>query len=107
MLARPTDTMNTILTLLEPLIGRDIQIGDQRGTVIEIHDAPPALIMRAEGGPEAFQVDYLGRPRSMTQPTWTQPITAESGRSLHPDLQRQLPRETAQVLDDFIKSRQS
>ena len=98
--------MNTILTLLEPLIGSEIQIGDQRGTVIEIHDAPPALIMRAEGSPDAFQVDYLGRPRSMTQPTWTQPITGESGRSLHPDLQRQLPRETARALDDFIKSRQ-
>ncbi|MFI9654081.1 hypothetical protein ABGV17_05045 [Guyparkeria sp. GHLCS8-2] len=98
--------MNTILTLLEPLIGREIQIGDQRGTVIEIHDVPPALIMRAQGSADAFQVDHLGRPRSMTQPTWTQPITGESGRGLHPDLQRQLPRETTVALDDFIKSQQ-
>ena len=55
--------MNTILTLLEPLIGREIRIGDQTGTVIEIHDKPPALILRAEHGPDAFQVDYLGRPQ--------------------------------------------
>ena len=99
--------MNTILTLLEPLIGREIRIGDQTGTVIEIHDKPPALILRAEHGPDAFQVDYLGRPRSMTQPTWTQPIVGESGSSLHPDLQRQLPRETARALDDFIKSQRT
>lgn len=96
--------MNTILTLLEPLIGREIQIGDQRGTVIEIHDQPPALIMRADGRADAFQVDHLGRPRSMTQPTWTQPITGESGRGLHPDLQRQLPRETAIALNAFIEA---
>ncbi|MFO7581646.1 hypothetical protein [Guyparkeria sp.] len=99
--------MNTILRLLEPLIGREIQIGENRGTVIEIHDDPPSLIMRAENSPDAFQVDYFGRPRSMTQPTWTQPITAESGRSLHPDLQRQLPIETAGALDELIKSRQA
>lgn len=99
--------MNTILRLLEPLIGREIQIGENRGTVIEIHDDPPSLIMRAENSPDAFQVDYFGRPRSMTQPTWTQPITAESGRSLHPDLQRQLPIETARALDELIKSRQA
>ncbi|WP_372591914.1 hypothetical protein [Guyparkeria sp.] len=99
--------MNTILRLLEPLIGREIQIGENRGTVIEIHDDPPSLIMRAENSPDAFQVDYFGRPRSMTQPTWTQPITAESGRSLHPDLQRQLPIETARTLDELIKSRQA
>lgn len=100
------DAMNTILTLLEPLIGQEIRIGDQRGTVIEIHDAPPSLILRAEGSPDAFQVDHLGRPRSLTRPTWTQPITGESGRGLHPDLQRQLPREAAIALDDFIKSQQ-
>ncbi|KTG17591.1 MULTISPECIES: hypothetical protein [unclassified Guyparkeria] len=99
--------MNTILKLLEPLIGQQVHIGEHRATVIEIHDDPPALILRAENSPDAFQVDYLGRPRSMAQPTWTQPITADSGRSLHPDLQRQLPLETARALDDFIKSQHS
>ena len=99
--------MNTILQLLEPLIGQQVHIGEHRGTVIEIHDDPPALILRANNSPDAFQVDYLGRPRSMAQPTWTQPITADSGRSLHPDLQRQLPLETARALDDFIKSQRS
>ncbi len=99
--------MNAILRLLEPLIGREIRIGENRGTVIEIHDAPPSLIMRAEDSPDAFQVDYFGRPRSMTQPTWTQPIAADSGQCLHPDLQRQLPVETARALDDWIKSQQA
>lgn len=97
--------MNTILQLLEPLIGREIHIDGYCGTVIEIQDDPPALILRAENSPDAFQIDYLGRPRSMAQPTWTQPITAESGRCLHPDLQRQLPLETARTLDDFIRTR--
>ena len=96
--------MNEILKLLEPLIGREVRIGEHRGTVIEVHDDPPALIMRAEDAPDGFQVDYLGRPRSMVQPTWTQPIMGESGGSLHPDLQRQLPLETAQALDALIKS---
>ncbi|HER34764.1 MAG: hypothetical protein JXJ30_03245 [Halothiobacillaceae bacterium] len=96
--------MNTTLQLLEPLIGREIHIGAHRGTVIEIQDDPPSLILRAENSPDAFQVDYLGRPRSMAQPTWTQPIAGDSGRGLHPDLQRQLPRETAQALDELIKS---
>lgn len=99
--------MNTILHLLEPLIGREIWIGDNRGTVIEIHDDPPALILRAENSPDAFQVDHLGRPRSMTQPTWTQSITSDSGRHLHPDLQHQLPPETARVLEDFISAQQT
>jgi len=99
--------MNIILQLLEPLIGREIHIGEHRGTVIEIHDDPPALILRAENSPDAFQVDYLGRPRSMAQPTWTQPITADSGACLHPDLQRQLPPETARALDDLIRARQA
>ncbi|MCL7744214.1 hypothetical protein LV476_04500 [Guyparkeria hydrothermalis] len=99
--------MNTILQLLEPLIGQEIHIGEHRGTVIEIHDDPPALILRAENSPDAFQVDYLGRPRSMAQPTWTQPIVGSSGGNLHPDLQRQLPLETARALDEFIKSSRS
>ena len=99
--------MNEILKLLEPLIGREVRIGEQRGTVIEVHDDPPALIMRAEDVPNGFQVDYLGRPRSMAQPTWTQPIVGESGESLHPDLQRQLPRDTAQALDELIKTGRS
>ena len=96
--------MKEILRLLEPLIGREVRIGDQRGTVIEIHDDPPALILRAEDTPDGFQVDYFGRPRSMAQPTWTQPIMGESGTSLHPDLQRQLPLETAQALDARLKA---
>jgi hypothetical protein len=95
--------MNTLLKLLEPLIGRDLCIGDQCGTVIEVDLDPPALILRATHGPDAFQVDYVGRPRSLTPPTWTQPIAADSGRCLHPDLQRQLPRHTAQTLDRMIK----
>ncbi|MGM0516364.1 MAG: hypothetical protein ACQER6_02050 [Pseudomonadota bacterium] len=99
--------MNEILTLLEPLIGKEVHIGEHRGTVIEVHDDPPALIMRAENSPDGFQVDYFGRPRSMAQPTWTQPIAGESGESLHPDLQRQLSLETARALDELIKSRHS
>lgn len=99
--------MNEILRLLEPLIGREVHIAEHRGTVIEVHDDPPALIMRAEDAPNGFQVDYLGRPRSMAQPTWTQPIVSESGNGLHPDLQRQLPLETARALDELIKSQRS
>lgn len=84
--------------LLEPLVGTRLLFDDYSGTVIEIQTEPPALIMRADDAIDAVQVDQLGRPQSMTTPTWTQPLTRTDSDSLLPALQRQLPLEHARAI---------
>lgn len=84
--------------LLEPLVGKTFHFNDYSGTVIEIQTEPPALILRASDLVDSVQVDRLGRPQSITTPTWTQPLTHENSNSLHPDLQRQIPIEQARAI---------
>lgn len=84
-----------LIQLMEPLIGSTLTIGHRRGTVIDILEDPPSLVMRSAETVEEIRLDHLGRPQETTVPSWTVSLLSESGNVLHPDLQRQLDPDLA------------
>ena len=96
--------MNSLTALLEPLVGQTLILDGQPGTVIEIMESPPGLVLRAENAGAAFQVDSLGRPQTLTTPTWTQSLFSESGHVLHPDLQRQIEPSRARAINEYLNT---
>lgn len=99
--------MTALTALLEPLIGQRLTIGQRSGVVVEIMPNPPALVLQAEGLADAIQTDHLGRPQSLTHATWTLSLYGESGRVLHPDLQRQIEPERAEAINTCLTNLQT
>lgn len=85
----------SLIELLEPLIGSTLTINHRRGTVIDILEDPPSLVMNSPGADEEIRLDHLGRPQETSVPSWTVSLFSESGQVLHPDLQRQMPPDLA------------
>lgn len=81
----------SLIQLLEPLIGSTLTIDHHRGTVIDILEDPPSLVMSSAEAREEIRLDHLGRPQETGVPRWTVSLFSTSGNALHPDLQRQLP----------------
>lgn len=92
-------TPETLLSLLDPLRGIKMTVGQRSGVVIEVMADPPALVLQAGGRANTIQADHLGRPQSMTHTTWTVSLFGESGRVLHPDLQRQIEPKLASAIN--------
>lgn len=93
---------HSLITLLEPLIGRIFQIDGKRGILIDVLVDPPALVLRDVSETAEVRLDYLGRPQATCIPNWTLSLYGESGNVLHPDLQRQLDPELATALNRLL-----
>lgn len=95
----------SLIQLLEPLIGSTLTVDHRHGTVIDILEDPPALVMSSSETLEEIRLDHLGRPQETSAPSWTVSLFSESGNALHPDLQRQLDADLATKTHDFLKSK--
>lgn len=92
----------SLISLLEPLIGRRFQIDGKNGVLIDVLVDPPALVLRDITETTEVRLDYLGRPQTTTTPSWTLSLYGASGNVLHPDLQRQLEPELAAALNRLL-----
>jgi len=95
----------SLIQILEPLIGSTLTIDHRRGTVIDILEDPPSLVMSSPEAPEEIRLDHLGRPQETSVPSWTVSLFSESGNVLHPDLQRQLHPDLAIRAHDFLNNK--
>jgi len=95
----------SLIALLEPLIGRTLTVNHRRGTVIDVLEDPPALVMSNTEAKEEIRLDYLGHPQDTEIPSWTISLFSESGNVLHPDLQRQLDPEFAQRIQETLNKK--
>lgn len=95
----------SLIQLLEPLIGSTLTIDHRRGTVIDILEDPPSLVMSSPEAPEEIRLDHLGRPQETSVPSWTVSLFSESGNALHPDLQRQLNPDLAIQVHEFLNNK--
>ena len=92
----------SLIQLLEPLIGSTLTVDQRRGTVIDILEDPPALVMNDSGAQTEIRPDHLGRPQETGVTGWTVSLLSASGDALHPDLQRQLPADLARKAHALI-----
>jgi hypothetical protein len=95
----------SLIQLLEPLIGSTLAIDHRRGTVIDILEDPPSLVMSSSESQEEIRLDHLGRPQETSVPSWTVSLFSKSGNALHPDLQRQLHPDLAVKAHEFLNNR--
>lgn len=96
---------SSLIQLLEPLIGCTLTIDHHRGTVIDILEDPPSLVMSSSETLEEIRLDHLGRPQETSVPSWTVSLFSKSGNALHPDLQRQLDPDLAIKAHEFLNSK--
>lgn len=96
---------SSLILILEPLIGSTLTIDHHRGTVIDILEDPPSLVMRSSETLEEIRLDHLGRPQETSVPSWTVSLFSKSGSALHPDLQRQLDPDLALKAHEFLNSK--
>lgn len=92
----------SLIQLLEPLIGSTLTIHHQQGTVIDILEDPPALVLISADAAEEIRLDHLGHPQETGVPSWTVSLFSETGNALHPDLQRQLDPDLARKANEMI-----
>lgn len=93
--------MDSLIRLLEPLIGTELQIDELRGIVIDILLDPPALVLAAHHG-TTIECDHLGRPQQHTGARHTISLLSPQGSALAGEIQRQLPEAMARALHELL-----
>jgi hypothetical protein len=96
---------SSLITILEPLIGSTLTINHRSGTVVDILEDPPALVLISTDAKEEIRLDHLGRPQETGIPSWTISLFSETGNVLHPDLQRQINPELAYTANAMLNQK--
>ena len=93
--------MDPLLRLLEPLIGRPLQLDGLSGTVVDVLADPPALVLATDQS-LAIECDHLGRPQQQSGINHTISLLSPQGSALAAEIQRQLPEPLARTLHALL-----